>query len=102
MLVFISNFFFASFCIFTISPYDSLTISSLGNKISDFCTISPGCHLTGWVTLGANVFLGVGASLIPHVTLGDNVYVAAGAVVVKSFDSGRLIGVPAQVKTKKT
>lgn len=71
------------------------------NKISDVCTISPGCHLAGWVTLGENVFLGVGASIIPHVILGDNVFVAAGAVVVKSFESGRLIGVPAQVRAKK-
>ena len=70
------------------------------NRISNFSTVSPGCHLAGWVSLGENVFLGVGTSIIPHVTLGDNVFVAAGAVVVKSFDSGRIFGVPARQKAR--
>ena len=65
------------------------------NRIGAFSTICPGCRLAGRVTIGKYVFIGTGASLIPDVTLGDNVYVAAGATVTKSFESGRLMGVPA-------
>ena len=65
------------------------------NRISDGCTICPGCHLAGWVTLGKKVFVGIGVSVIPHVSLGEGVFVAAGAVVTKSFSSGCLMGIPA-------
>ena len=65
------------------------------SRIGDFSTICPGCHLAGRVTLGESVFLGIGASLIPDVSLGKGVYAAAGAAVTKSFESGRLKGVPA-------
>ena len=68
------------------------------NRVGDFSTICPGCRLAGRVTIGSNVFIGTGALLIPDVSLGDNVYVAAGATVTKSFDSGRLMGVPAVLK----
>ena len=65
------------------------------NRIGAFSTICPGCRLAGRVTIGKYVFVGTGALLIPDVSLGDNVYVAAGATVTKSFESGRLMGVPA-------
>ena len=65
------------------------------NRIGDASTISPGARLAGRVRIGRGVFIGTGALLIPDVHLGDNVFVAAGAVVTKSFDRGRLMGVPA-------
>lgn len=65
------------------------------NRIGAFSTICPGCRLAGRVTIGKYVFVGTGALLIPDVSLGDNVYVAAGATVTRSFESGRLMGVPA-------
>ena len=68
------------------------------NRIGAFSTICPGCRLAGRVTIGKYVFIGTGALLIPDVSLGDNVYVAAGATVTKSFESGRLMGVPAALK----
>lgn len=68
------------------------------NHIGDGTTISPGCLLAGRVQIGRAVFLGVGSVLIPDVKLGDNVFVAAGATVTKSFESGRLMGVPAICK----
>lgn len=68
------------------------------NVIGTGSTISPGCHLAGRVRLGENVFLGVGALVIPDVELGNGVYVAAGAVVVNSAESGCLMGVPARPK----
>lgn len=68
------------------------------NRIGAFSTICPGCRLAGRVTIGKYVFIGTGALLIPDVSLGDNVYVAAGATVTKSFETGRLMGVPAALK----
>lgn len=68
------------------------------NRIGDGSTICPGARLAGRVRIGRGVFIGTGALLIPDVHLGDNVFVAAGAVVTKSFDKGRIMGVPAVAK----
>ena len=68
------------------------------NRIGDGSTICPGSRLAGRVRIGKKVFIGTGALVIPDVQLGDNVYVAAGAVVVKSFEKGRLMGIPAKEK----
>ena len=65
------------------------------NRIGDYTTVCPGVRLAGRVAVGCGVFLGTGALVIPDVRLGDGVFVAAGATVTKSFESGRLMGVPA-------
>jgi len=68
------------------------------NCIGDGCTICPGARLAGRVKIGKKVFVSIGSLIIPDVHLGDDVFVAAGAVVTKSFDKGRVMGVPARVK----
>lgn len=68
------------------------------NRVGEGTTIGPGCRLAGRVTIGRSVFVGAGVTLIPDVALGDGVFVAAGAVVTRSFESGRLMGVPAVCK----
>ena len=68
------------------------------NRIGDGSTICPGARLAGRVYIGKGVFVGTGALIIPDVQLGDNVFVAAGATVTKSFENGRLMGVPAIAK----
>lgn len=65
------------------------------NRIGNGSTICPGARLAGRVCIGKGVFVGTGAVIIPDVQLGDNVLVAAGATVTKSFEKGRLMGVPA-------
>lgn len=51
----------------------------------------------GPVTIGNNVYIGVGAKIIPGVTVGDNAVIAAGAVVTKDVPPDMLArGVPAQ------
>ena len=70
------------------------------NQIGDYVTICPGCHLAGRIVLKESVFLGTAVTLIPDIVLGKDVYVAAGAVVVKSYQSGRLMGVPARLIEK--
>ena len=68
------------------------------NRVGEGTTIGPGCRLAGRVTIGRGVFIGAGVTLIPDVVLGDGVFVAAGAVVTRSFETGRLMGVPAVCK----
>jgi len=55
------------------------------------------------ITVGNNVFFGVGAIVLPGVTIGDNVIVGAGSVVTRDISSNSVAaGVPARViKTLK-
>nr|WP_307960150.1 sugar O-acetyltransferase [Streptococcus uberis] len=50
------------------------------------------------ITIGDNVWLGGGVTILPGVSLGDNVVVGAGSVVTKSFgDNLVLAGNPAKI-----
>ncbi|MFC4701325.1 sugar O-acetyltransferase [Glaciecola siphonariae] len=50
------------------------------------------------VTIGSNVWIGMGAKILDGVTIGDNSVIAAGAVVNKDVEAGTLVaGVPAKV-----
>ncbi|MGT2745509.1 galactoside O-acetyltransferase [Streptococcus penaeicida] len=44
------------------------------------------------ITIGNNVWLGGGVTILPGVTLGDNIVVGAGAVVTKSFGDNIVLG----------
>ena len=49
------------------------------------------------VTLGEDVWVGAGVTVLPAVTIGDGAIIAAGAVVTKDVASGsRVAGVPAR------
>ena len=51
------------------------------------------------VRIGADVFLGFGAKVLPGVTIGDGAHVGAGAVVVDDVPAGAVvIGNPARVR----
>lgn len=50
------------------------------------------------ITVGNNVFFGVGAIVLPGVTVGDNVIIGAGSVVTRDIPSNNVAaGVPARV-----
>jgi sugar O-acyltransferase (sialic acid O-acetyltransferase NeuD family) len=72
--------------------------------IGDFSTLSPGVHLSGWVTMGRRVFVGTGAVMrngTPGrpLTIGDDVVIGAGACVVADVPAGTTVaGVPAVPK----
>ena len=49
------------------------------------------------ITIGDNVFVGVGSIIMPGVTIGNNVIVAAGSVVTKDVEDGLVVaGNPAK------
>lgn len=66
-------------------------------------TDHPCAETASFPSLGDNVFLGVGASIIGGVSLADGIVVAAGAVVTKSCDTDGAIlaGVPARNISEK-
>lgn len=50
------------------------------------------------VTIGNNVWIGAGVSILPGVTIGDNVVIGAGSVVAKDIPSNTLaVGNPCRV-----
>lgn len=53
------------------------------------------------ITVGNNVFIGIGAIIMPGVSIGDNCVIGAGAVVTNDIPSGYIaVGVPARcIKT---
>lgn len=50
------------------------------------------------ITIGNNVWIGAGVSILPGVTIGDNVVIGAGSVVTKDIPSNSLaVGTPCRV-----
>ena len=77
--------------------------------IGDDCQLYQGVTLGGTgkqsgkrhPTLGNNVVVGVGASVLGNITLGDNVKVGGGAVVVRDVPADcTVVGVPGHVTTR--
>ena len=70
--------------------------------LSDFTTLAPGVHISGWVHAGRRVYIGTGAVVIngterAPIVLGDDAVVGAGACVTKSVAPGlTVVGVPAK------
>ncbi len=73
-------------------------------EIGDYCTLSPGVHVSGNVHIGAGVFIGTGVNIIngtrsAPLIIGDNAVIAAGACVIKSVEPNSMVaGVPAVKK----
>ncbi len=58
----------------------------------------PDIDVFGPIVVGNNVFIGIGAIIMPGVTIGDDCVVAAGAVVTRDVPSGMVAGgVPAKI-----
>lgn len=62
-----------------------------------------GLEIAKPVTVGNNVWIGAGSTILAGVTIGDNTVIGAGSVVAKSIPSGVVaVGVPCKVKREIT
>ena len=69
--------------------------------VDDFCHISVGAHLCGTVTVGADTWIGAGATVSNNVNICGGCMIGAGAVIIKDIEEeGTYIGVPAKKMSK--
>ena len=58
----------------------------------------PDLEITGPITVGNDVYIGINVIILPNVHIGNNVVIGAGAVVTKDIpDNSLVVGVPARV-----
>jgi sugar O-acyltransferase (sialic acid O-acetyltransferase NeuD family) len=73
--------------------------STIGHdvKIGSYCSLMPGCHISGEVTLGEQSLIGTGAVILQRLTLGSRCRVGAGSVVNRSVSENKtVVGIPAR------
>ena len=69
-------------------------------EIQDFCTISPGCNISGNVKIGKYSFLGTNSTILEELTICDDAVIGASAVVVKDItEAGTYVGIPAKKRS---
>ncbi|CAH0529197.1 sugar O-acetyltransferase [Vibrio hippocampi] len=75
----------------------NVTLSTANHPL-DRVQRAQGLETCGPITIGNDVWLGAGVTVLSDVTIGDNVVVAAGAVVTKDVAANCVVaGVPAKV-----
>jgi sugar O-acyltransferase (sialic acid O-acetyltransferase NeuD family) len=67
-------------------------------KLEDFVHASPGCSVSGNVSIGEGTHVGTGASIIPNVNIGKWCIIGAGSVVIRDIpDFAVVVGNPAKI-----
>lgn len=78
--------------------------TTIGHDIitGNYCSIMPGVHLSGAVTVDEGVLIGTGARILQKLTLGAWSKVGAGAVVINDVnEKTTVVGVPAKELVRK-
>lgn len=78
--------------------------STIGHdtEIGDYCSIMPGCNISGQVKTGEAVYFGTGSKVINGKYIGNNAVIGAGAVIVRDVESGdTMVGIPARPKDNR-
>lgn len=66
--------------------------------VDDYCYLTPGATLAGYVHLEESVFVGIRAAVLPRVTIGARSVIGAGSVVLRDVPPDCVAaGVPARV-----
>ena len=67
-------------------------------RVRSYAHVAPGASISGGVSLGEGVLMGIGSCAIPGVSVGDWAIVGAGAAVVADVEANvTAVGVPAKV-----
>lgn len=75
--------------------------------MGEFTTLAPGVHVSGWVHMGARVYVGTGAVILngsadAPLVIGDDAVIGGGACVLKSVPAGTtVVGVPAKPRENR-
>ena len=71
--------------------------------IGDYCTINPGCSISGNTTIGERVTLGTGTVTREKTTLADGITTGAQAAIVRDVqeDGITVVGIPARKLEKQ-
>lgn len=106
--IFVGENFFANFdCVFLdAAPIEIGNNCMIGPKTCIYAVTHPldseerqkGLNIPKQVSIGNNVWIGGGVTILPGISLGNNVIVGAGSVVTKSFpDNVVIAGNPAKI-----
>ncbi|HEY8935031.1 MAG TPA: acetyltransferase [Cyclobacteriaceae bacterium] len=74
--------------------------TTLGHDVvlDDYCSIMPGCHISGNCKMGECTMMGTGSRTLQNLTIGKKCKIGAGAVLINSFEDGvTIVGVPGRV-----
>lgn len=67
--------------------------------VEDFSHVAVGAHLCGTVHIGRSTWIGAGATVINNINICNDCMIGAGSVVIREItESGKYIGVPAQMR----
>jgi len=91
-----TNIKIGSFCIINL-------MTSVGHDVmlGDYCSIMPGCSISGFDTFSDQVYIGSGARILPQVSIGEQGRVGAGAVVTANVPAQTtVVGIPARALSK--
>ena len=65
--------------------------------IEDYCHVAVGAHLCGTIHIGAQTWIGAGATVINNTQICSGCIIGAGAVVIRNIEeAGTYVGVPAK------
>ena len=89
---------------FLITLGDDVTVASGVRFLNHDGTVllfrreNPDIDLVGPITIGDNVFIGLGVTIMPGITIGDDCVIGAGAIVTRDVPPGSIaVGQPARV-----
>ena len=67
------------------------------DDIGSYCTINPGCNISGKVVMGECVDIGTGTKVIQGIYISKSTVIGAGSTVIRNIEqSGTYVGTPAK------